>query len=122
MVTEDMLAAVFDALKGPKRVILLGDHRQLPPIGAGRPLVDLARELRPWDSDREPPFPRVGPGYTELTVHRRQTGKGNKGRDDLLFGFVVHRRSARSRSRRDLGSHGPRRDRRPCRSSLLADR
>jgi hypothetical protein len=85
MVTEDMLAAVFDALKGPKRVILVGDHRQLPPIGAGRPLVDLERELRPWDSDREPPFPRVGPGYTELTVHRRQTGKGNKGRDDLLF-------------------------------------
>lgn len=85
MVTEDMLAAVFDALKGPKRVILVGDHRQLPPIGAGRPLVDLARELRPWDSDSEPPFPRVGPGYTELTVHRRQTGKGNKGRDDLLL-------------------------------------
>lgn len=85
MVTEDMLAAVFDALKGPKRIILVGDHRQLPPIGAGRPLVDLARELRPWDDDREPPFPRVGPGYAELTVHRRQTGKGKSGRDDLLL-------------------------------------
>ncbi|QFG37299.1 ATP-dependent exoDNAse (exonuclease V) alpha subunit [Paracoccus pantotrophus] len=85
MVTEDMLAAVFDALKGPKRIILVGDHRQLPPIGAGRPLVDLARELRPWDEQREPPFPRVGPGYTELTVHRRQTGKGKAGRDDLLL-------------------------------------
>ncbi len=85
MVTEDMLAAVFDALKGPKRIILVGDHRQLPPIGAGRPLVDLTRELRPWDEDREPPFPRVGPGYAELTVHRRQTGKGKAGRDDLLL-------------------------------------
>ncbi|WP_252927009.1 AAA family ATPase [Paracoccus sp. 08] len=85
MVTEDMLAAVFDALKGPKRIILVGDHRQLPPIGAGRPLVDLAREFRPWDEDREPPFPRVGPSYTELTVHRRQTGKGKAGRDDLLL-------------------------------------
>ena len=85
MVTEDMLAAVFDALKGPKRIMLVGDHRQLPPIGAGRPLVDLARELRPWENDREPPFPRVGPGYTELTVHRRQTGKGKAGRDDLLL-------------------------------------
>jgi hypothetical protein len=85
MVTEDMLAAVFDALKGPKRIILVGDHRQLPPIGAGRPLVDLTRQFRPWDKDREPPFPRVGSGYAELTVHRRQTGKGEAGRDDLLL-------------------------------------
>ena len=86
MVTEDMLAAVFDALKGPKRIILVGDHRQLPPIGAGRPLVDLTRELRPWDKDdREPPFPRVGPGYAELTVRRRQIEKGKAGRDDLLL-------------------------------------
>ena len=89
MVTEDMLAAVFDALRGPKRIILVGDHRQLPPIGAGRPLVDLARELRPWQDDREPPFPRVGPSYAELTVHRRQTGKGTgmAGRDDLLLAW-----------------------------------
>lgn len=85
MVTEDMLAAVLDAIKGPKRIILVGDHRQLPPIGAGRPLVDLTRELRPWDEDREPPFPRVGSGYAELTVHRRQTSKGKSGRDDLLL-------------------------------------
>jgi len=85
MVTEDMLAAVFDALRGPKRIILVGDHRQLPPIGAGRPLVDIARELRPWDADRDPPFPRVGQGYAELTVQRRQTGKGKAGRDDLLL-------------------------------------
>ena len=85
MVTEDMLAAVFDALKGPKRIILVGDHRQLPPIGAGRPLVDLAKKLRPWDEKNAPPFPRVGPGYTELTVHRRQIGKGKAGRDDLLL-------------------------------------
>lgn len=27
MVTEDMLAAVIDALEGPKRIILVGDHR-----------------------------------------------------------------------------------------------
>lgn len=85
MVTEDMLAAVIDALTAPKRIILVGDHRQLPPIGAGRPLVDLARELRPWDEDREPPFPRVGPSYAELTVHRRQVGTGKMGRDDLLL-------------------------------------
>ena len=85
MVTEDMLAAVIDALKAPKRIVLVGDHRQLPPIGAGRPLVDLTREFRPWDEHREPPFPRVGAGYAELTVHRRQTAKGKVGRDDLLL-------------------------------------
>ena len=85
MVTEDMLAAVIDALKAPKRIILVGDHRQLPPIGAGRPLVDLARELRPWDDDMESPFPRVGRNYAELTVHRRQAETGKGGRDDLLL-------------------------------------
>lgn len=83
MVTEDMLAAVIEALKAPKRIILVGDHRQLPPIGAGRPLVDLARELEP--ENLETLFPRVGAGYTELTVHRRQIGKGTAGRDDLLL-------------------------------------
>ena len=83
MVTEDMLAAVVEALKAPKRIILVGDHRQLPPIGAGRPLVDLARELQP--ENVETLFPRVGAGYAELTVHRRQTGTGTAGRDDLLL-------------------------------------
>lgn len=83
MVTEDMLAAVIEALKAPKRVILVGDHRQLPPIGAGRPLVDLAREFQP--DGIETLFPRVGAGYAELTVQRRQVGHGTVGRDDLLL-------------------------------------
>jgi hypothetical protein len=83
MVTEDMLAAVIEALKAPKRIILVGDHRQLPPIGAGRPLVDLAREFQP--ANVETLFPRVSAGYAELTVHRRQTGSGTSGRDDLLL-------------------------------------
>jgi ATP-dependent exoDNAse (exonuclease V) alpha subunit len=83
MVTEDMLAAVVQSLKAPKRIILVGDHRQLPPIGAGRPLVDLAREFQP--DGIEGLFPRFGDGYTELTVHRRQMGTGKVGRDDLLL-------------------------------------
>jgi hypothetical protein len=83
MVTEDMLAAVIEALKAPKRIILVGDRRQLPPIGAGRPLVDLARELQPENVETH--FPRVGAGYAELTVHRRQAGAGKAGRDDLLL-------------------------------------
>ena len=34
---EEQLAAVLDALSGVQRLILVGDPRQLPPIGAGRP-------------------------------------------------------------------------------------
>ena len=83
MVTEDMLAAVIDALQPPKRIILVGDHRQLPPIGAGRPLVDLAKEFQP--ERVETVFPRVGDGYTELTVDMRRTKIGTVERDDALL-------------------------------------
>ena len=37
MLTEEMLAALIQALKSVHRLILIGDPRQLPPIGAGRP-------------------------------------------------------------------------------------
>ena len=37
MLTEDMLAAVVDALPANCRLILVGDPYQLPPIGAGCP-------------------------------------------------------------------------------------
>lgn len=36
MLTEEMVAALIQALKGTHRLILIGDPRQLPPIGAGR--------------------------------------------------------------------------------------
>jgi hypothetical protein len=72
MLTEEMLAALLDALKGVERLILVGDHRQLPPIGPGRPFVDIVSELSP--SNVQSIFPKVGSGYTELTVHRRQEG------------------------------------------------
>lgn len=72
MLTEDMLGAVLDALHGVKRLILVGDPSQLPPIGAGRPFVDIIAKLRP--TDYESRFPRVGPGYAELTIERRQIG------------------------------------------------
>ena len=72
MLTEDMLGALFDALQGVNRFILVGDHAQLPPIGAGRPFFDIITELRP--DDYETRFPRVGCGYAELTVERRQIG------------------------------------------------
>lgn len=72
MLTEDMLGALFDALKGVKRYIFVGDPAQLPPIGAGRPFVDLIAKLRP--ENREAIFPRIGKSYAELTIERRQVG------------------------------------------------
>jgi hypothetical protein len=72
MLTEDMLGALLDALQGVKRLIFVGDPAQLPPIGAGRPFVDIIAHLRP--GDYESLSPRVGPGYAELTIERRQVG------------------------------------------------
>lgn len=72
MLTEDMLGALFDSLAGVKRFIFVGDPSQLPPIGAGRPFVDIVAKLRP--ADYEKLFPRVAPGYAELTIERRQIG------------------------------------------------
>ncbi len=78
MLTEEMLAALIQALKGVHRLILIGDPRQLPPIGAGRPFVDIVKRLAPPDVTEQ--FPRVGLGYAELTIRRRQSGED---REDL---------------------------------------
>ncbi len=78
MLTEEMLATTLDCIKGVKRFILVGDHRQLPPIGAGRPFVDIIQYLKPENIENA--FPRVGKGYAELTIKRRQ---GGSKREDL---------------------------------------
>jgi hypothetical protein len=80
MLTEDQLAALFDACTNVERFVLVGDPRQLPPIGAGRPFVDIVNELTPVEI--ESAFPRCGPNYAELTVPRRQTAAG---REDVLL-------------------------------------
>nr|WP_030500194.1 AAA family ATPase [Micromonospora purpureochromogenes] len=80
MLTEEQLAALLDALRPPDRLILVGDPRQLPPIGAGRPFVDLIARLA--SEGAVPSFPRVVRGYAELTVLRRQSGQV---RDDLML-------------------------------------
>ncbi len=80
MLTEEMFGALIQALKGVHRLILIGDPRQLPPIGAGRPFLDIVKHLTP-DGIIEK-FPRVGPGYAELTIRRRQAGEE---REDLQF-------------------------------------
>jgi hypothetical protein len=79
MLTEDALAAIFSACRGVERYILVGDPRQLPPIGAGRPFVDVVERLKP--EDVEGAFPRVGPGYADLTILRRHVAEGH-GEDD----------------------------------------
>ena len=80
MLTEEQLAALIDALSGVERLVLVGDPRQLPPIGAGRPFVDIVRRLQPDDVEGQ--FPRNAPSYAELTVPRRQQGTQ---RPDILL-------------------------------------
>jgi hypothetical protein len=70
MLTEDQLAALVDALPVSARLILVGDPRQLPPIGAGRPFVDLVSHL-----ERD----HAGKGVAELTVRRRHASGGAAG-------------------------------------------
>lgn len=71
MLTEEMFGALMQALKHAKRIIFIGDPNQLPPIGAGRPFVDLVDLLR---LNLQPgAFPRVCRCYGELTVNRRQS-------------------------------------------------
>lgn len=80
MLTEEQLAALFDVLGPVDRVVLVGDPRQLPPIGAGRPFVDIVRELAP--EHVETLTLRCAKGYAELTIPVRQRGSS---RDDRLL-------------------------------------
>jgi len=80
MLTEEQLAALIDSLSNVERLVLVGDPRQLPPIGAGRPFVDIVKLLEP--ANVESLFPRSGPGYAELTIPRRQQGAS---RADVLL-------------------------------------
>ena len=79
MLTEEQLASVIDAL-GMERLVLVGDPQQLPPIGNGRPFVDIVRKIKPENIEFK--FPRVDTGYAELTIQRRQQGKE---RNDVRF-------------------------------------
>lgn len=75
MLTEDMLGALMAAVGGAKRIIFVGDSNQLPPIGAGRPFVDLIKILKPEFGTK---FPRVKHGYCELTENCRQASSGQR--------------------------------------------
>ena len=78
MITEDQLAALLDALGAIERLILVGDYRQLPPIGTGRPFVDIIDRLKP-EIFNDPEI-LAGPAYAELVKIRRQA----KGADRRL--------------------------------------
>ena len=84
MLTEEALDALLDGIEGFDRLILVGDPRQLPPIGAGRPFVDIVQYLRSQCGPLA--FPRVGPSYAELTIPRRHSDTAPDGeRADLLL-------------------------------------
>jgi energy-coupling factor transporter ATP-binding protein EcfA2 len=91
MLTEDQLAALLSGLKNVARLILVGDPQQLPPIGAGRPFVDIVRRLKPDDLAGK--FPEVDFGYAGLTVPRRQIAEGGEEREDLLLADFFSGRS-----------------------------
>lgn len=85
MLTEEQLDALLDGLEGYERLILVGDPRQLPPIGVGRPFVDIVEHIR--DTGGIAGFPLVGSSYAELTVKRRQllTESAGGERPDLVL-------------------------------------
>ena len=68
MVTEEQLDAVLENVRHLERIILVGDPRQLPPIGPGRPFVDIVEHLKGGAAE----WPRVGPSYAELVIQMRQ--------------------------------------------------
>jgi ATP-dependent exoDNAse (exonuclease V) alpha subunit len=76
MLTEPQLAATLDGLdmSQVRRIVLVGDPRQLPPIGAGRPFVDIIRYLRGSELEG------TGAALAELRTVMRQ-----RGGDDLLL-------------------------------------
>ncbi len=91
MLTEEQLAALIDSLPNVERLVLVGDPHQLPPIGAGRPFVDIVKTLVP--ANVESLFPRCGASYAELTIPRRQQGEA---RADVLLASHFSGRPARS--------------------------
>ena len=69
MLTEDMLAALVDALPKNCHLILVGDPYQLPPIGAGCPFVDILEYLKCQNGE---------PGVAELKTLGRQKEMSNE--------------------------------------------
>ncbi len=81
MLTEDTLAAVIGTFGGGvKRLILVGDPAQLPPIGAGRPFADLVAHLDPSDlsEDEDLDDLEVRRGALARLTHEVRTVRGQQ--------------------------------------------
>ena len=76
MLTEDHLAALLKALDlgHVKRVILVGDPSQLPPIGVGRPFADLVAHLEACRESADPAVVDRHGALARLTVELRTQG------------------------------------------------
>lgn len=75
MLTEDMFAGILKLVDShAERIIFIGDPNQLPPIGAGRPFVDLINYL-------ERDYPKK---VATLKIEMRQGSGG----DDLSFAQI----------------------------------
>ena len=85
MLTEDQLAATLDAIT-TDRLILVGDSRQLPPIGAGRPFVDIVRYLSELQSETDDGGKS---GYVELKTVRRQSASTEIDNQEILRDDVL---------------------------------
>lgn len=83
MLTEEQLAALLDAVESVDRLVLVGDPKQLPPIGAGRPYVDIVNFLKPANIDSL--RTRVAGCFAELTVTMRQGAGEDDVREDVLL-------------------------------------
>lgn len=75
MITEDTLTALFKSidLGHAKRIILVGDPSQLPPIGVGRPFADLVAHLDNCAASDDPAFASRFGALARLTVEVRST-------------------------------------------------
>ena len=81
MLTEDMLAALLVTVKdSANRIILSGDTNQLPPIGCGRPFLDILTYFK--KDEFSPESPNIGAHFGELQIIMRQNGEN---RSDLAF-------------------------------------
>lgn len=75
MLTEEMFGAILDAVgKYAGRIIFVGDTNQLPPIGAGRPFVDLVRYIRSAELGSK----MSGKCFARLITTRRQKQEENR--------------------------------------------
>ncbi|MDR0912566.1 MAG: AAA family ATPase [Methanobrevibacter sp.] len=70
MITEEMFGALIEAVKNVKRIIFVGDPNQLPPIGSGKPFLELNNFLKEnYLEEKEPLYSK------QLHTPNRQKGK-----------------------------------------------